>query len=727
LGDLKDVCTRLRHLWLEGQERNEKPLTGIYYKLLKLIEELGGEGDTQSVVYTPKGVLFLKTFPLVTFSNMTRALGLCSTREAQEKGDAVYNRFDKLKTLDQDIKEELYTFIKEKYSETQPGREGFNISTKACIERTRKDGGCLGLFSDLYRLEDHQILGKTTDQILEYNTSFVRMKAFELTEDMRNHTQECKGEYCTQVHLHPLVVPVLIKESGGRVRIPCYTSGIVNRLGAGIREKLFKEITTDNRSSFNYGGKRVHFWNAISKMTDQEIIHSSDLKSSTDHFSFDFARTVGLALLDGGKIDFEEYQAILLLTGPMRIVPHDTKLKRVPLLSEIRTNQQIHLYDRRWEHAQKGFIAKFAKSYRARHPGSTNLINKLDPNLYRPTLSALKRELEREISQSLTMRYEKEYLTKCGLHMATSISIAMLNLMNLFADTYANKVTHSRALTQITGDDALRMGKRENIEAYKNILRRMHAEFSDSKDATTLQSRALYTEILIENGKICDAPMPKLVVRPPPEKGDTPLWLSYLSVYIGIRENPMMKKLMRKLLLRDVGHIWDSVKSLPIRDLRIIEGGEDGDLSEPAKKILSIKDPWEAVQSWRIYTSWVRIKANWKTDSNNYMNMIPAYTKPKKLRYKTGPGWEPGTLWLKDVISRWEARERASRVLTDPKWFSCHRTMDIEFHDAMHRSQMVIQKRHLAVVQEGYLETPRTPIEFKKNCLEIDVYLENLF
>jgi len=745
LGTMKEFCTLCRTWWMKGGSREEFPseFARLAFGLMHYTEGNAGEGETITQISNSSGVYRINTKVICTFGNMARALSVCSTEELIKNEFQVYNRFRVPRPLDEELKGSLKDWTRNFFSpllkmknevpDIQKDQDiscslGFQLSTSACIERQRKDGGILGLVADHYKLVPHPILiNKTFTERIDYQAKFTWQLATEILADELAHAPDCSGQGCIRTELHLPLIPIGIKESGGRSRIPCLTSGIANSLGHHVRQKLFRIIKTDPRTAFRYGGRKNHFYQMMKSLKDDEVFHSSDLKSSTDFFSFDLARTISDTLRDMGLITRTEHQAMCLLTGSFRMgIPTEENVREQHLACVPDVREEIERCTVRGSYgmstilSQTGPMKAFLTKFSQRAKQGTRVF---DPVLYPPRASFMRERMIELTRQSIRRKMRGEYLTQCGLHMSTSVSIAFLNCMNLFADTMANEQTRFIAKTLITGDDALRAAIRSNIEAYKQMITRLQGVFSETKDVVTNEPRVLYTEILLENGQFVDAPMPKIVVRPEPQLHEAPAWLTALNLLSSIIARPLDKTNMINMILDKYQATWLKAKYLPIFDILSIEHNMAlRPLSERVQDIMSIKDPWHAVQMYHYYTSLLRvIPRERKGLGFSSMHLAPI---PEKIRYiGYHPSvWEQGALWLKLAVRKLQALTEVAQALEKPTWSVGHQNYSFEYLD----NHQTTLNEYIDWSAHEKLPQPRSIRQFREECMEIDVDITSI-
>lgn len=743
---LKEFCTLCRTWWMKGKVNEEFPsdLSHLGFLLLHNIEG-NAEKDTITTISNSRGHFVINTKVMCTWGNMSRALSTGSSKAMSNALQDVYHRFRKPRNIDPETRTELQEWtknyfapllkLKDNKSEIQKElvptasqNVGFQLKAGACIERPRREGGVLGLFADIYKCEPHPLqMDKTLEDRIDYEAAWVWKTSRQLLSEQLHHSRDCLGVGCTNMKLHLPLMPIGIKESGGRNRVPCLTSGIANTLCDHIRQKLFRIIKYDKRTAFRYGGPRKWFFEMIKSLKDDEAFHSSDLKSSTDFFSFSFARDCAMALHNQGIITYDEYECILLLTGSFRIGnPDDVGQAsrvciQVPPLEDIIEQLTIK------GGYGAGTILKYAGQARKLlqstwDKSDKKVVRAFPPESFPPPQVEVRRVLCNFIRRALTSPLHEEYLTQCGLHMSTSISIALLNMMNLFADDLANRISGYPARCVITGDDALRTGKPGNLEAYRSIIVKLQGVFSDTKDVTTLQPRVLFTEILSENGVFVNAPMPKIVVRPEPQLQEAPDWLTSISLLSAIVALPADKKVMMTMILEKYQHKWSSAKNLPILDMINIEHGiELRPLSVRCQSIINLKDPWDAVLLYHYYTQLIRVVP--REERGIGVSSVRIIPKPTKVRYvPLGEEWKAGNLWLKLAVRKLQALTEVAQALERPKWAVGPETYSFEYLDLLQTTV----NQDIDLITKDRDSVSRNPSQFKKQCMEVDVELNSI-
>jgi len=175
--------------------------------------------------------------------------------------------------------------------------------------------------------------GNISRKITDHNT-FTWCLSADILEEYRKHAVVCKREHCNDIEAHLPLMPFGIAELGGKVRVPCVTSGFLNLLCQPIRKAMWLRIKNDPRCKFRTSGanKEGFLRKFFEELEDADYVHSGDMTVSTDNFPFSFMDAVikGLPINDYWK------SLALLCTGPFRILPpnDDTAHERIHAMYE---------------------------------------------------------------------------------------------------------------------------------------------------------------------------------------------------------------------------------------------------------------------------------------------------------------------------------------------------------------------------------------------------------
>jgi len=665
-------CSSLaRVIWQQGGTAEALEKQEWLFQLIIYFLELTKPEITYGYTELMKGGrrIFIPNYGLCTVGYIGRSLPYCSTQMVIQKEMETYETFKQRKvTLTEDQKTEVYEWAREYYRNLRPARAGTQ-SNSATWERNRSDGGFIDLCSQFYKTvkytnyEDlpegwvrnwrmgHEVgileTGTVNQKILN-NESFIYALSHDILEKYLTHAEECvRTKECLHPELHLPAMPVGIKELGGKVRVPCQTTGFLNNMLEQIRAMMFNRIKRDERTSFRLKGgdkvKRLHQF--LAEFDDSDIIHSADLTRSTDYFPFEFAEMVCKALWDMDLLTPWDRQAFLLATGPIRMVmPTDqNQVERTQNYTEkpehIRDKlqslfplQPLTLQGKRFgfdpeeyqrEQIRKGkgnatLICTYYQYGPTELPEVRNRIGKIEhtpmKSIY-PGGLEYRLTLESELT-SLDHQYDPQYLTDTGLQMSTSISIALLYSFNLFCDDQARKKEGAKGTSQICGDDALRAGNGPFIKTYKEKMIELGCQFSETKDVTGRRPRGVFTEILFEGTEILNVPKVKLIVRPAITRGaQAPEWIRALHAINSIRApNGIIRTSLESELLEKFEEFFDILgPNIPLGLPRELGGlGKAYPLSEENQniwnQIRSVSNPIVALELLRMFQSPYRIE-----------------------------------------------------------------------------------------------------------------------
>jgi hypothetical protein len=295
------------------------------------------------------------------------------------------------------------------------------------------------------------------------------------------------------------------------------------------------------------------------------------------------------------------------------------------------------------------------------------------------------------------------YLTKKGVQMASTISIAMLYSYNIVADTWARdhcNLPHYNvkgALSQLCGDDCLRAGSQEFIDAYRFAISVLGGQFSKTKDVVGRMPRGVFTEFMFEGAEYLPITKVKTVLRP--EKEGAPLWKRSIQALNNInsrsaehrpkRTNPGLTdnidfgqpKMFSRILQQEIVEKFpqlrrkDSLITLPIPLGGIGElGPPKSDLIEKVlNNILRIKDPFLATKAVKIIRSPLTVVQNVvrhkNLDAEDLLKYSPLVIteyngKASKLRHRLYH--EGKILWLRDISQGLRGKIEIASMLENP-------------------------------------------------------------
>lgn len=302
--------------------------------------------------------LNLPTYGLCCMGYVGRSLPLCSLAKINEENYNTYNRFREPKqphAWDSELKGKVRSWAKEYFKDVpnkcKPNGKPYTpkLGASATWERSRSQGGYTAYLSDVWNalkcvsieklkelklektaqffLDNQADIGESLKpgniQIkADINAKFAYAYASDMLKDYIAHAAVCKREKCTEIEKHLPMYTIGIRELGGKSRVPCITTALLNTITEPIRQKMFVAIKQDKRCSFRL--KNIDKVDLIERflrnMNKSDTIHAGDLTVSTDNFPMWFMEMVGLGMLDAAVIDTNEFNILLLCSGPFAII-----------------------------------------------------------------------------------------------------------------------------------------------------------------------------------------------------------------------------------------------------------------------------------------------------------------------------------------------------------------------------------------------------------------------
>jgi hypothetical protein len=341
---LKQLCARLRVYWQEGRSRtdNNSELEYLFLQALDLTDPIHNNDYIE--ILSPTFKWEIPSYGLCTVATLGRALPPPTMKRAAEETRATFERFRQRNKLSDEKISQIKEWAKEFY---QNMREPSTIPPKnpgssGSLERSRSQGGQQSFISDLYSLvigtPDLSFLPNTkgwrekwnkleplgSGNIADHqmaNGEFAYAISLDIMQPYLDHTEVCKGIECKDVKSHPLLIPFGIPERGHKTRVPCLGSLFLSILQQPIRSAMFGEIRRDPRCAYRAkGGDQAKLVSKfLQTMEEADLIHSGDLRVSTDNFSIDFNWAIIDALYEIGKLTREEWKIARCATGPYRM------------------------------------------------------------------------------------------------------------------------------------------------------------------------------------------------------------------------------------------------------------------------------------------------------------------------------------------------------------------------------------------------------------------------
>jgi len=298
--------------------------------------------------------------------------------------------------------------------------------------------------------------------------------------------------------------------------------------------------------------------------------------------------------------------------------------------------------------------------------------------------------------------WESPYLTKKGVQMASSISIAMLYSYNLVADTWARDKCNfphfncKGALSQLCGDDCLRAGSQDFIDAYKLAIVVLGGVFSKTKDVVGRQPRGVFTEFMFEGEEFLPITKVKTLVRN--DLHDAPAWKRSIQAILSINsrgvdskvlwkkkglsrektygQDKSYVKILQEELIRKYQELnrKDSLVNLPTEFGGI---GHLGKTNDTIEKILvnirRIKSPFVATKAIKLLRRPItvdqRVERKKNLDPEELLRLTPNLLtdtdgRTSKIRQRM---YEEGkVIWLKDISQGLRGKIEIASMLDNP-------------------------------------------------------------
>jgi hypothetical protein len=352
---IKAAAAQLRVFWQNG--RTELTETTRFVQLLIQYIDLLDPiyNDELITIMLGPALHYLTAYGMCVLGTLNRALPPPSQERADKEAEDTFNRFRTPFQISEEYKKDITEWSRHFFKDMPRPSEVFLASpgSAGCLERSRAEGGINSLISDIYQVM------KGVDDLSKYphlekwrkrwiscpplrpgniklhqkkNNEFAYAISLEICTPFLEHIETCPGPECTEKYKHFPLMPFGIPERGHKTRVPCLGSGFFNILQQPLRQALFSIIRDDPRCSYRAKGgeKREKLAKFLETMELSDLIHSGDLRVSTDNFSLEFNRAFVEGIYLTGKIDRTEYLILRAATGSFRILQEndDTSLKR---------------------------------------------------------------------------------------------------------------------------------------------------------------------------------------------------------------------------------------------------------------------------------------------------------------------------------------------------------------------------------------------------------------
>jgi hypothetical protein len=364
--------------------------------------------------------------------------------------------------------------------------------------------------------------------------------------------------------------------------------------------------------------------------------------------------------------------------------------------------------------------------------------------------SSYKREVENEhiiryaldiINAGLKNTFEDEYLTRKGVQMATTISIAVLYSYNAYADDMARQGwigvpgKPTKGVSVLCGDDSLRNGDREFILIYRAIIESLGGVWSKTKDSVGAEPRGVFTELLFRNGEQLPVPKMKTIVRPdnPHSEKLGQGWKRAISAIHSLKCPEYLKEVLQSDIIDQYPEVLD--ENLPTALPKECGGLGTGSLSPINQSIwtniLRIQDPIIALEAHKIFAQPLRIKVTGDISDALYHKYLSILPSDQIISLKPGKPIAAGLYPLKDAIGQLRA------IISSVHSLDHHRppTESLENASGSALTALRMHSKLLGLLraqglediwgegryQSGLLPKPRTDSQFIEQVLNLHV------
>jgi len=472
-----------------------------------------------------------------------------------------------------------------------------------------------------------------------------------------------------------------------------------------IRAAMFTILRKDRRCAFRLKGveKRRNIKAFLERFDDSHLIHSGDLTTSTDKFPFFFMEETIKGMFDVGAINELERDILLMATGPFLICDpkvssnelairrFQDQIKELKLtFNPIKDGGEIQSRRRNGvimfnnyikpdrSKTSKPFYQKYLEDYMAQHPSARVICPKIGEKKRQGLGLPLKdlhaegyveRDFLAEASEFLKHPWQG-YLSRVGLQMGTSISIALLYGFNIFCDERAYVRSGGKGRSLLCGDDSLRLGNYVYIYTYRDTVSDLGGVWSKTKDVVGEYPRGIFTEIAFEDREILLMPKVKTVVRHPERKGP-PSWQTAIP---GINSIKAANPKIENALIGDIKFRFPHLYlPLPLTTPKPIGlGVAQGQMTEADQRmwenIKRVKDPFLALRLMSKFTEAFTVREC----NTEPIQEVVSFVTPKlprafgssarrAERYKKGE-----VMWLKEVQNKIRAGIAETSLLEAP-------------------------------------------------------------
>jgi hypothetical protein len=698
---IKEAAAEIRVMWQKGQIRDPKAnkISKLLVQFIDLTKPQTNRGHTRIIMDNVE--YYIPEYGMCVAGYIGRSLPKPSFEKVEKERMATYNRFRIPLEVNKTTRNQIMAWSNKYFEKIKEPMELQKKipKTSATMERSGSMGGILGLLADLYAAVKgtplEEIPSELTETIKwkiknpevkalvvgEYEERIQQMGAFcfaislDILKPYLDHVDQCEGKKCKMFEKHLPLFPIGIPELGGKVRVPCLTTGLLNVIADPIRKAMYEIIRVDERCKYRARGATnenflVKFFKSLA---DSDMVHSGDMTVSTDGFPEEFMK----AVIDGMPISNQSKQIARLCCGKFRMIEPTADNEDDRLENQVHPLESIkrELFRSRTEYQppkklQEMLGINFIGNARVDPLMSYDDGQGIGLSNPRDVLADVSstwgdgqpyveyhyeegetlKILVGMIRKNISTRYTGEYLTVRGLQMSTSCSIAFLYSYNLFCDTFAEYQKNSKGKSQLCGDDSIRAGNVQYIEAYKRKALELGSIFSAWKDVTASNQRGVFTELYFEEKEVLIIPKVKTVARPEGRKG-IPAWKTAIQALGSLPKDLNHKIYLEEEIMSPHSAFLDNYGSMLPLFLPRRVGGMGAQGPKPSKFLMEL---WERTKS--IQDKYVAFKYIHKFVEPLAVVPIKAYTAkphidpfvfigPRSVQDRTG--WGSGaSKWL---------------------------------------------------------------------------------
>jgi len=755
---VKESAAEVRVMWQVGDAQLESKANWLTYLVVPYISHIYTVNTyndaTGAVVYGWR--YHMASYSCCVYGYLGRALPRPTDEKVEKARWETYERFAAKQIVDPETISEITEWSREFFSqmESPDAMPLESAGVGGCLERQRSKGGVADYLSQMYKeckkLTPAELVSKGlpktavwregfVDRILQpgdilhfhnEGSVFAWCFAHDVLREFLDHAPKCTRHLkCMEPEKHLPMIPLGIAEPGGKARIPCVTSGLLNILATPIREAMFRIIRSDPRCKYRTSGATDKQLPMIDKFLDSlsknDITHSGDMTVSTDAFPLQFME----AVINGLPMDQKWKDIALLCTGPFKMVAPSKENEDILRHNRVRSREfpTVHIIDHvpvflgrmfkpSWLKREDRYLPeveveditydgiRMVGKHRVILPERTIKQHDLnDPmnNRHRHKTAGLgyspystteqkddsywmdselassvkidpvpKYDLLTEARKPLMTEWDSSYVTTSGLQMATACSITMLYAFNLFCDEWARSQPGAIGKSLLCGDDSLRSGNEVYIDGYKFKAKDLYAIFSLWKDVTAKNARGVFTELYMEEKEVLRIPKLKTIIRPKGSDGVSP-WKKAIQAVKTLRtcDDAALVHLQEEMLYKYRNVLAEHEGLLPFGVEQCVGG--NGALFEPLQG--RNKSTWERIKSHpHVYTRFklsrmfMRSLTPYTVHQAQKLPHIDAFSRAKPILNGFASYLRGSARWLSDQETYLRGMLSAAAVMVDP-------------------------------------------------------------